>query len=93
MHTFFGEVCKYAGGPVLPQEWAIAVHTFLEEVCKCAGGPVLPQEWASAVHTLFGKYASMQEALSSRRSGLAQCILFWGRMQVCRRPCPPAGVG
>ena len=41
----------------------------------------------------YAKYASMQEALSSRRSGLAQCILFWG--EVCKYAgghVPPAGM-
>ena len=51
----YAKYAKYAGGPVLPQEWVSAVHTFLGEVSKYARGHVLPQEWASAVHTFLGK--------------------------------------
>ena len=38
-----------------------------------------PQEWASAVPIFLGKYASMQVAVSPRRSGLAQCVFLGGK--------------
>ena len=60
----YAKYAKYAGGPVLPLEWAKAVHTFLGEVCKYAGGPVTPQGWASAMHIFLEgwKRANMREA-------------------------------